>query len=76
MLEDEEVNLVDTEDDDDNEEDDEDSEMVGSAMEVNVDDVGGWEGLPFYYPHLEHTVIDCRPSTYYTKITGLRKCAT
>ena len=25
---------------------------------------------------LEHTVIEYRPSTYYTKITGLRKCAT
>ena len=42
--EDEEVDLVDTEDDDDNEEDNEDSETVGSAMEVDVDEVDGWEG--------------------------------
>ena len=38
--EDEEVDLVDTDDDDDNE-DNEDAETVGSAMEVDVDEVDG-----------------------------------
>ena len=44
--EDEEVDLVDTDDDDD-EESDENAETVGSAMEVDVDEVDGqdgWEG--------------------------------
>ena len=45
--EDEEIDLVDTDDDDDNEEDNEDGETVGSAMEVDVDEVDGqevWDG--------------------------------
>jgi hypothetical protein len=41
--EDEEVDLVDTDGDDDDE-NDETAETVGSAMEVDVDDVDGWEG--------------------------------
>ena len=44
--EDEEIDLVDTDDDDDNE-DNEDGETVGSAMEVDVDEVDGqevWDG--------------------------------
>ena len=39
--EDEEVDLVDTDDEDDNEEDNEDAETVGSAMEVDVDEMDG-----------------------------------
>ncbi|KAF9651529.1 hypothetical protein BDM02DRAFT_3267146 [Thelephora ganbajun] len=45
--EDEEVDLVDTDGDGDNEEDNEDAETVGSAMEVDMDEVDsqdGWEG--------------------------------
>lgn len=41
--EDEEVDLVDTDDDDD-EESDENPETVGSAMEVDVDEVDGQDG--------------------------------
>ena len=45
--EDEEVDLIGTDSDDDNEESGEDAETVGSAMEVDVDDVdaqGFWDG--------------------------------
>ena len=41
--EDREIDLVDTDDDDD-EENNEDAETVGSAMEVDVDEVDDWEG--------------------------------
>jgi hypothetical protein len=41
--EDEEVDLIDTDDEDD-EENNEDAETVGSAMEVDVDEVDDWEG--------------------------------
>jgi len=46
--EDEEVDLVGTDSDDDNEENSEDAETVGSAMEVDVDEVDGqgiWDGV-------------------------------